>query len=267
LKLLRPGRLLIRAWLLFTLALSTNAVASDVRDTIARVKRSVVAVGTFQRSRSPEFEFRGTGFAVGTGTTIATNAHVLPKLLNSGSQEMLAVLVPGATPDVAQVRVVTQSVIDGGSDLALLKLAGGSLPPLALRDSNLVREGQDVLITGFPLGAVLGATPVTHRGMISAITPIAIPQARAAELDPAVIRRLSSGGFTVFQLDATAYPGNSGSPLYDPVTGDVFGIVNMVFVKSTKESVLTQPSGITYAIPASHLKAIIDTGQAQASGR
>jgi len=131
----------------------------------------------------------------------------------------------------------------------------------------LVREGQDVLITGFPLGAVLGATPVTHRGMISAITPIAIPQARAAELDPAVIRRLSSGSFTVFQLDATAYPGNSGSPLYDPVTGDVFGIVNMVFVKRTKESVLTQPSGITYAIPASHLKAIIDTGQAQASGR
>jgi len=267
LKLLRSGRLLIRAWLLFTLALSTNVVASDVRDTIARVKRSVVAVGTFQRSRSPEFEFRGTGFAVGTGTTIATNAHVLPKLLNSGSQEMLAVLVPGATPDVAQVRAVTQSVIDRGSDLALLKLAGGSLPPLALSDSTLVREGQDVLITGFPLGAVLGATPVTHRGMISAITPIAIPQARAAELDPAVIRRLSSGSFTVFQLDATAYPGNSGSPLYDPVTGDVFGIVNMVFVKSTKESVLTQPSGITYAIPASHLKAIIDTGRAAASVR
>ena len=57
----------------------------------------------------------------------------------------------------------------------------------------------------------------------------------------------------MFQLDATAYPGNSGSPLYDPATGEVIGIVNMVFVKGTKESALTQPSGITYAIPSRYL--------------
>jgi serine protease Do len=41
------------------------------------------------------------------------------------------------------------------------------------------------------------------------------------------------------------------------LTGEVFGIVNMVFVKGTKESVLTQPSGITYAIPANHLQALV----------
>ena len=249
------------------LALSTHALASDVLDTIARVKRSVVAVGTFERARSPEFEFRGTGFAVGTGSTIATNAHVLRAKLNDTGREVLAVLLPGATPDTAQVRVVKESALDEGSDLALLELAGEPLPPLGLHDSASVREGQQVLITGFPLGAVLGAFPVTHRGMISAITPIAIPQARAAQLDAAVIRRLGSGSFTVFQLDATAYPGNSGSPLYDPITGEVFGIVNMVFVKGTKESVLTQPSGITYAIPASHLKALLDTRQASAAKR
>ena len=74
------------------------------------------------------------------------------------------------------------------------------------------------------------------------------------------IRRLTSGPFPVFQLDATAYPGNSGSPIYDPVTGDVLGIVNMVFVKGTKESALTQPSGITYAIPAKHLQVLEGAG-------
>ena len=57
----------------------------------------------------------------------------------------------------------------------------------------------------------------------------------------------------MFQLDATAYPGNSGSPVYDPDTGEVIGVVNMVFVKSTKEAALTQPSGITYAIPSRYL--------------
>ena len=92
--------------------------------------------------------------------------------------------------------------------------------------------------------------------MISAITPIAIPQARAGgPRSGTSMRRLTTGPFPVFQLDATAYPGNSGSPIYDPETGEVIGIVNMVFVKGTKESALTQPTGITYAVPAKHLKA------------
>ena len=34
----------------------------------------------------------------------------------------------------------------------------------------------------------------------------------------------------------------------------VFGIVNSVFVKGNKESALTAPSGVTYAIPADKLK-------------
>ena len=235
------------------------AQAADRIDTIARVKRSVVAVGTFDRSRSPAFVFHGTGFVVGDGKTIVTNAHVLPKLLDADHREALAiaVLVDGASS--ATVREVQRSRIDPASDLALLKLAGEPMPPLKLRDSAAVREGQDVLITGFPLGGVLGPTAATHRGMISAITPIAIPQGSAADLDPAVVRRLSSGPYRVFQLDATAYPGNSGSPIYDPLTGDVLGVVNMVFVKGTKETALTQPSGITYAMPASHVQALLSS--------
>jgi S1-C subfamily serine protease len=100
---------------------------------------------------------------------------------------------------------------------------------------------------------VLGLFPVTHRAMIAAVTPIAIPAARADQLDARSARRLSRASFPVFQLDATAYPGNSGSPLYHPESGAVIGIVNSVFVKGTRESALAQPSGITYAIPARQL--------------
>ena len=103
--------------------------------------------------------------------------------------------------------------------------------------------------------------------MIAAITPIAIPQGRAAELDPAIVRRLTSGSYPVFQLDATAYPGNSGSPVYDPATGEVLGIVNMVFVKGTKEAALSQPSGITYAVPAHHLEALLRNVSQETSSR
>jgi len=71
------------------------------------------------------------------------------------------------------------------------------------------------------------------------------------------VRRLAAGTFPVFQLDATAYPGNSGSPVYDAATAEVLGVVNMVFVKGTKETALTQPSGITYAVPARYIQALL----------
>jgi serine protease Do len=249
--------------LIVALLLIGTARAGDVSDTIAHVKRSVVAVGTFERDRTPAFQFRGTGFAVASGTTIVTNAHVLPGVLDPSHNEVLAILLPGARPESAEVRTVRAVAVDAGSDLALLKLEGNALPALRLRDSETVKEGQEILMTGFPIGAVLGPFAATHRGMISAVTPIAIPQARAANLNPALVRRLSSGPFLVFQLDATAYPGNSGSPIYDPATGEVLGIVNMVFVKGTKEAALSQPSGITYAVPANHLAALLKSAASE----
>jgi S1-C subfamily serine protease len=57
----------------------------------------------------------------------------------------------------------------------------------------------------------------------------------------------------IYQLDITAYPGNSGSPLYSAENGEVLGILNKVFVKESKETVLEKPSGISYAIPVKYL--------------
>ena len=37
-------------------------------ETVERVKSSIVAIGTFQKTRSPPFVFRGTGFAIEDGT-------------------------------------------------------------------------------------------------------------------------------------------------------------------------------------------------------
>ena len=37
-----------------------------------------------------------------------------------------------------------------------------------------------------------------------------------------------------------------------------FGVVLLVLVKSTKESALSQPSGITYAVPSRHLQSLLD---------
>src|SRR5271170_6229952 len=179
--------------------------------TIERVKGSVVAVGTFERTRVPAFQFRATGFAVGDGSLIATNVHALPVTLDSEHRETLMVLIPvsGGEP---QPREARELAVDPDTDLALLKISGAPLPALKL-GGEAAREGQSVLFTGFPIGSVLGIFAVTHRGMISAITPIVIPAPMAAQLDARVARRLTTGSIPVLQLDATAYPGNSGSPV------------------------------------------------------
>ncbi len=238
------------------------ALAQHPPDTIARVKGSVVAVGTFQKLRSPQFQFLGTGFAVGDGTLVATNAHVVARPQAAGADpELLAIAVPSDNSQRVQVRVAQRAREDTERDLALLRVSGPPLPPLALRDSTTVREGEQFLLTGFPIGSVLGLFAATHRAMVAAITPIAIPPGDARKLDPALVRRLQAGAFPVFQLDATAYPGNSGSPLYDAATGEVVGVLNMVFVKGSKENALTNPSGISYAIPSRYLQALIDAAR------
>jgi S1-C subfamily serine protease len=158
-----------------------------------------------------------------------------------------------------QVRGAKTLAIDEEHDLALLRIDGAKLPALSLGDSSRVREGQTFLLTGFPITPVLYLIPATHRAMVSALTPIAIPTSNARELEPRTIKRLSSSPYSVIQLDGTAYPGNSGSPLYDPDTGEVVGVVNMVYVKGTRETALTQPSGIAYAMPAQPLKNLLQS--------
>ncbi|MEJ7668051.1 MAG: serine protease [Casimicrobiaceae bacterium] len=245
--------------LLGLLETGAGAAWAGMPETIERVKPSIVAVGTFQKTRSPAFAFRGTGFAVGDGTLIATNAHVLPEALQTEGLESIMVMIAGVEGSGPQPREAKTVAIDRQHDLALLRVTGAPLPAMRLGNPATVREGQTALFTGFPIGSVLGLFPVTHRGMIASITPIALPSATAQQLDERLIRRLQSGAFPVFQLDATAYPGNSGSPLYDIETGAVIGIMNMVFVKGTKETALSQPSGISFAVPVQFLQELLRT--------
>ena len=236
---------------------TTRGLAQSANvETIERIKPSIVAVGTFERLRNPEFQFRGTGFAVGDGSLIATNEHVVSAILDGEHDESLAIAIR-ISGNEAQIRRARKVASEPSADLALLKIDGPPLPALQLGDSEKVREGEIYLFTGFPIGPVLGLVPATNRAMISAITPIAMPAARASQLNARSIHRLSAGAFPVFQLDGTAYPGNSGSPVYDSRTGRVIGIVNMVFVKGTKEAALTNPSGISYAIPADNLSELL----------
>jgi serine protease Do len=241
----------LRATLFAVISLaSCPALADNLPHNIEKIKLSVVGIGTLEQTRRPPISFRGTGFVVGDGLHIITNAHVIPPVLDVEQQEKLGILV--GQGEVARFREAKQVAIDTEHDLTLLKIEGEPLTPVKFGDSGTLREGQNIAFTGFPIGTVLGLYPVTHRGTVSAITPIVIPAASSKTLDAKSVIRMRTP-YTVFQLDATAYPGNSGSPMYDPDTGALYGIINMVFVKSTKENALADPSGISYAIPAKYI--------------
>ena len=229
-------------------------VHADLVETLAKVKPAIVGVGSVLPTRNPARIFVGTGFVVGDGLTVVTNAHVLPALLDQAQKERLVVYSGSALKPVThEAHVVARDV---EHDIAILRLEGAPLPALQLGDSNQVREGATMAFTGLPLGMVLGFNPATHRGIVAAITPYVSPAFSSQQLDAKFIRRLARP-FDVFQLDAIAYPGNSGSPMYDPDTGIVYGVLNSVFIKESKENLLKQPSGITFVIPGNYIRDLL----------
>ena len=213
------------ALVLLLLATETS-LARSLPDTIDRIRGSVVAVGTvipikYAPKKKPRAKYLGTGFVAGKGNLVVTNYHVVPEKLDTQKKEQLAVFSGRGK----NARVHTAKVLrsDLEHDLALLQISGPALPTLELHGRGWLREGEEVAFTGFPIGMVLGLYPVTHKGIVSAIT----------------------------------YPGNSGSPVYQASTGRVIGVLNSVFVKGSKESILSNPSGISYAIPVKYVHKLL----------
>lgn len=229
---------------------ATLSAGAALEDVIAAAKPAVVAVGTYKATDNPRFRFRGTGFVVAAGNLMITNAHVLPEAIPAGGSDgTLAVIVPGAADDATRLRAARLLGQDRAHDLALLQFEGAALAPLPLGGDAAVREGRSVAIIGFPIGGALGFTPVTHRGIVASVTGIALPAPTAGALNAQAARQLRSGSFDIYQLDATAYPGNSGGPVLDAQSGEVIAVINMVLVKGSKETALQFPSGISYAVP------------------
>lgn len=234
--------------------------AADLPALIERSKPSVVLVGTYSPTDSPRFGFHGTGFAVADGSIVVTNAHVLPPPDVTEAEKRISIQVRAHDGELS-MRRARVAALDRPHDLAALRIEGDPLPPLRIAEPGLAREGRAILFMGFPIGGALGFSTVSHRGIISAITPISLPAANARSLDSRALRQLRAGSFDILQLDATAYPGNSGGPVLDQETGEVVGIINMVLTKAGKESALSQPTGISYAIPAALIATLVESAR------
>ena len=229
--------------------------AAELADIVEKIKPSVVGIGIHTPTGRPQNILSGSGFVIGNGQYVVTNHHVLPKELDVSLLQQMAVFVgSGKTAVVRKAEIVA---VSHDHDLAVLKFKGNPLQAMKLANDEFIREGSSIAFTGFPIGAILGLYPVTHRGIIASVTPTVIPVSDSRQISIKMLKRLRDP-YLVYQLDATAYPGNSGSAMYDQETGQVIGVINKVFVQGTKEAVIEKPSGITYAIPVKYLTALLD---------
>ena len=249
--------LFFKAFLLLTFCSSgltaEQTKTTDFTSIVKIVSEGTVAIAIDAPIKHSSPRVLGTGFVVADGLFAVTNYHVVSEDLDPTIVENFVVL-SGEGSVVKKIKAEVLK-IDLKHDLALLKL-DSQLKPLELGNEELVLPGSEIALTGFPIGAILGLYPATHRGYISATTPDAIPAMNSNQLTLAMMNRLKSVSL-IYQLDATAYPGNSGSPMYDPKSGEVVGVINKVLVKDTKESALSSPTGISYAIPVKYVHKLI----------
>ena len=173
---------------------------ADVVDT---ARPSVVRVVTEDGS--------GTGFVIDDSGYILTNQHVI-----EGQTRVTVVLHSGTQ---ISARVVSA---DAARDIALLK--ADNIPGLTPLDfASAVREGEDVIALGFPLG--LHESMTVTRGIVSAIRTFS--------------------GVKHLQTDAAINPGNSGGPLLND-RGEVVGM--NTFIRREIEGREYDAQGIGFAV-------------------
>ena len=190
----------------------TPVPTPSLTEVIQRLKQSVVRVDTNIGGGS------GVIYAVeGSTAYIVTNEHV----------------IAGASSVQVQVRdsVTYQATTlgwDAGRDLAVLSFCCDAFQSVAFAESHEITTGIEVLVIGYPGGAVQGVASVT-RGIVSAIGP----------------HHYYPYG-DVIQTDAAINPGNSGGPVFS-LDGKVVGIATFKeFVRPDGR----QAEALGFAIPA-----------------
>ncbi len=239
---------IISVFVVFPASAKENALFGDqdayMAGLVSKVKAATVSVGTFYYNDVPRTQFFGTGFAIGDGTRIVTNHHVIQAIKEKKRMFHLRIFhkkLPGKG-----VKAVLAAQ-DPFHDLAILDMSG-KLDPLPMAADGALKEGHQVAFTGYPIGFVLGLNASTHTGVVSAIAPVILPSPHGSFIKGGMVKYLEHP-WDIIQLDAVAYPGNSGSPVYRIATGQVVGVINKVFIKGKKEHALKDPTGITYAVP------------------
>ena len=171
------------------------------------------------RNGGPGTMGQGSGFFISSDGYAVTNNHVV-----EGADKV------EVTTDAGKTYTAKVVGTDPRTDLALIKVEGGSEFPVAKLSTGKARIGDWVLAVGNPFG--LGGTVTA--GIVSANG-----------------RDIGNGPYDDFiQIDAPVNKGNSGGPTFN-MQGEVVG-VNTAIYSPSGGSV-----GIAFSIPASTVKTVV----------
>lgn len=169
----------------------------------------------------------GTAFLVNQDRQAVTNHHV----------------VDGCTEVRAEGRdgIAKVAKSDTFNDLALLELPGQNTSQATIAsDPQKLRQGEDIVVFGFPLSAVLSSGGNLTPGVISALTGV-------------------GNNTNQIQITAPIQPGSSGSPVMNR-KGEVVGVVAMK-LSDAKMAKATGQVGqnVNFAVSGLTLKSFLDT--------
>jgi serine protease Do len=158
-------------------------------DIIDKIKPAIVAVGAFQKTPSRPRFFAALALSLRTVSMWLPTRMLCRRSSTLKKGSCRCICRQGKS--WRSVKLQKSGKI-ATHDLAILRIIGRPLTTMTLGDANRVREGKVYAFTGFPIGMVLGLNVVTHRGIISAITPIVIAQLSGQLLEKKIISRLTA---------------------------------------------------------------------------
>ena len=171
----------------------------------------------------------GTAFVVSREGHALTNQHVINacKEVRVAGREGVA-------------KVITS---DSVNDLALLQFPGKATEVVLLNpDPAKLRQGEDVIVFGYPLNSVLSSGGNLTPGTLSALTGL-------------------GNNTNQIQITAPIQPGSSGSPVLDK-KGNVIGVVSMKLSDSVAVKATGQiPQNVNFAVNGQTTKAFLDANK------
>ena len=172
----------------------------------------------------------GSGFAIDDLGSLITNEHVV-----RGADSIVV------TDSQGRVHPATIVGADELTDIAILRIEGGRVPPAPLGTSSDLMVGEPAIAIGNPFGYLLANAEATvTAGVISGVGR----DIRSADERQTLLADM-------VQTDASINPGNSGGPLVN-ADGRVIGVNSSIFSRSGGSE------GLGFAIPIDRALRIVD---------
>lgn len=174
----------------------------------------------------------GSGFAVGNGSAVITNFHVIEGCNN--------VNITNVGPGIIKL-------VDQRNDVAVIQPPRPIPGALRFRASGAAKLGEEIIVIGFPLRGLLSSTPTVTTGIVSSLAGLRDDRTR-------------------LQISAPVQPGNSGGPVLDRAGNVVGMVVSKLNALRVAQITGDIPQNVNFAISSAIITSTLDSNSIKYQG-